>query len=278
MVIAGLAWHYVQYAPNDTDLAEAEKFARSLKRGLWSGKSPIAPWEFRKNKPQKEEKAPSQSLEEITILRINDADSLVVQTSNGSITTIYLYGCDAPEEGQQYYKEAKAELGKLVRDKKVRVSQENDGSNRGKRIVKLYAENVYVNERMVRGGYGHVPPSCSDGLLKSSQEKAKSSNCGLWVAGAAIVTPWAYRQVVEAKRAKAEARRADAERKLREKELREKELREWYDDDDDDDYQPRIRSRSASSSSSSGGDVKVKGYYRKDGTYVRPHTRKRSSR
>ncbi|MBT2621202.1 hypothetical protein [Chryseobacterium sp. ISL-6] len=33
-----------------------------------------------------------------------------------------------------------------------------------------------------------------------------------------------------------------------------------------------------SSSSSSGGSVKVKGYTRKDGTYVRPHTRSSPSR
>lgn len=31
----------------------------------------------------------------------------------------------------------------------------------------------------------------------------------------------------------------------------------------------------AADSTSSGGTVQVKGYYRKDGTYVRPHTRKK---
>lgn len=35
---------------------------------------------------------------------------------------------------------------------------------------------------------------------------------------------------------------------------------------------------SSNSSSSSGGQVNVKGYYRKDGTYVRPHTRSAPSR
>ncbi|ROS06546.1 hypothetical protein EDF65_5196 [Chryseobacterium nakagawai] len=35
---------------------------------------------------------------------------------------------------------------------------------------------------------------------------------------------------------------------------------------------------SSSSTSSSGGSVSVKGYHRKDGTYVRPHTRSASSR
>ena len=273
MVIAGLAWHNVQHDSNDIELAEAEKFARTLKRGLWGGNSPIAPWEFRKIMSQKEEKdpkpttetAPSQSLEEITILRVKDADSLVIQTADGTITTVFLYGCDAPENGQPYSKEAKEELEKLVRDKKVRLSKKNDGSNRGKRIVKLYAENVYVNERMVSAGYGHVPPSCRDALLNSSQEKAKASNYGMWIAGAAIVSPWAYRQVEEAKQAKEEARRAEAERKWRERQM----------NDDDYYYSPRKRSSSTGPSFSTGGDVQVKGYYRKDGTYVRPHTRKR---
>ena len=38
----------------------------------------------------------------------------------------------------------------------------------------------------------------------------------------------------------------------------------------------RIKNKSVNNSTSSGGTVNVRGYYRKDGTYVRPHTRKSS--
>lgn len=38
-------------------------------------------------------------------------------------------------------------------------------------------------------------------------------------------------------------------------------------------YSSRSSYKSPSPSTSSGGTVNVKGYYRKDGTYVRPHTR-----
>lgn len=48
MVKSGLAWHYVQYAPKDTDLANAEKRARASKVGLWSHPNPTPPWEWRK--------------------------------------------------------------------------------------------------------------------------------------------------------------------------------------------------------------------------------------
>ena len=50
MVRSGLAWHYVQYAPNDTDLANAEKEARKNKIGLWSHSDPTPPWQWRRGK------------------------------------------------------------------------------------------------------------------------------------------------------------------------------------------------------------------------------------
>ena len=42
-----------------------------------------------------------------------------------------------------------------------------------------------------------------------------------------------------------------------------------------DTYSRKSKSSNYSNSTSSGGSVNVKGYYRKDGTYVRPHTRRR---
>jgi micrococcal nuclease len=49
LVKAGLAWHYVKYAPDDTALREAEQQARRLEKGLWSGSHKIiAPWDWRK--------------------------------------------------------------------------------------------------------------------------------------------------------------------------------------------------------------------------------------
>ncbi len=44
IVKAGFAWHYVRYAPDDKDLADAEKEARKEKKGLWKDPNPIPPW------------------------------------------------------------------------------------------------------------------------------------------------------------------------------------------------------------------------------------------
>ncbi len=54
-VEAGLAWHYKQYAreqsPEDRRLyAEAEDAARALGRGLWRDDGAVPPWEYRRIK------------------------------------------------------------------------------------------------------------------------------------------------------------------------------------------------------------------------------------
>jgi endonuclease YncB( thermonuclease family) len=48
MIKAGLAWHYVQFASDDQDLASAELEARSANRGLWADKRYVEPWQWRK--------------------------------------------------------------------------------------------------------------------------------------------------------------------------------------------------------------------------------------
>ena len=53
LILAGLAWHYKQYAPDNQDLERREVEARSEKIGLWSMKNPTPPWEFRQNKSRR---------------------------------------------------------------------------------------------------------------------------------------------------------------------------------------------------------------------------------
>ena len=49
MLKAGLAWHYSRYDQTSTYI-NAEKQARTEKRGIWSIKNSIPPWEYRKHK------------------------------------------------------------------------------------------------------------------------------------------------------------------------------------------------------------------------------------
>ncbi len=47
MISDGFAWHAVQFS-SDPTLAELESAAKKSRRGLWSQRSPVAPWQFRK--------------------------------------------------------------------------------------------------------------------------------------------------------------------------------------------------------------------------------------
>lgn len=47
LVQDGLAWHYEQYAPGETEYSRLEQQARNANRGLWSQANPTPPWEWR---------------------------------------------------------------------------------------------------------------------------------------------------------------------------------------------------------------------------------------
>ena len=47
MLESGVAWHYIKY-DQSKKYADGEKVARAARRGLWTDKNPIPPWEWRK--------------------------------------------------------------------------------------------------------------------------------------------------------------------------------------------------------------------------------------
>ena len=52
MLQEGMAWHFVKY-DNTSRYSSAEIDARRLKKGLWSDKYPVAPWDFRASNKHK---------------------------------------------------------------------------------------------------------------------------------------------------------------------------------------------------------------------------------
>ncbi len=48
MIRCGMAWHYREYAPYDTELSAAECEARSKRIGIWSHAHPVPPWQWRR--------------------------------------------------------------------------------------------------------------------------------------------------------------------------------------------------------------------------------------
>jgi len=56
VVEAGYAWWYEQYAKKDTDLKNAESYAKKYRSGLWRSVTPVAPWDYRRGKKEEVQK------------------------------------------------------------------------------------------------------------------------------------------------------------------------------------------------------------------------------
>jgi micrococcal nuclease len=52
-VFFGFSWYYHRYAPERSDLRDAQRLAQMNKRGLWKYPAPVAPWAYRHRKPTK---------------------------------------------------------------------------------------------------------------------------------------------------------------------------------------------------------------------------------
>ena len=56
LVEAGYAWHYVQFAKDKKEYADAEASAKKARRGLWADTAPpVPPWDYRKAKKSKQQ-------------------------------------------------------------------------------------------------------------------------------------------------------------------------------------------------------------------------------
>ncbi len=111
-----------------------------------------------------------------------DGDSFaVIAEGETEETEIRLYGIDAPEKGQDYAKQAREKLIKLVRNKQVRIEVQGV-DDYGRKIGKVYVGKTYVNLEMVKAGlawyYEHHAKEAKD--LKKAQSKARKAQKGLW--------------------------------------------------------------------------------------------------
>ncbi len=261
-------------------LTHAEADARKAASGCWYQKGAVpasvadmtsGPWDVKVNS-------------------VVDGDTLTASGEDGRETHVCLHGCDAPEEGQAGEREACEALAAELEGKVVRLILVGE-DERHIKTARVYADGVYVNLRMLRRGYGQVPPSCEDADLKRAEAEARSGKTGLWQK-AEQESPWAYRQSKE----EALKRQKEEEALKRQKEEEAKKAAAaattvggsslYGTSSRIPRYTPsakwstggssyRKSSGSSSYTPSSGGSIHVKGYYRKDGTYVRPHTRRR---
>lgn len=234
------------------------------------------------------------------VVSVTDGDTITVLDATKQQYKIRLASIDAPESTQPYSTQARQALAAKIFQQQVTIRwKERD--RYGRVLGHIYLDDRWINRELVDEGWAwHYITYSDDPELASAEKAARDSVRGLWQT-AGVAAPWEYRKekkaaILEAQRQekiaadrliaeqKAAAEKAAAAERFqaqyRAQVAEAEEKARAYREAHPPAYQPPVsRSPSYSPPSySGGGSVHVRGYYRKDGTYVRPHTRSRPRR
>lgn len=128
------------------------------------------------------------------VVGVQDGDSITVLVGGREQIKVRLDGIDAPENGQEFSRNAKEGLSRLVfgQDITLRVT----GKDRYERTLgTVYAAGVNVNLQLVRNGLAwHYKKYSDDPELAEAENQARAGRVGLW-AGFAPIPPWEYREL-----------------------------------------------------------------------------------
>lgn len=110
---------------------------------------------------------------------------------DGKQVRVRMYGIDAPERKQAYYRKSKETLSDLIYGRKIRIEKRD--TDRYKRIVAdVYLDEEWINLKMIQRGMAwHFTRYSSNATLARAEHDARASRKGLWSQQA--VAPWNYR-------------------------------------------------------------------------------------
>jgi micrococcal nuclease len=129
-------------------------------------------------------------------IRIEDANTVVVQNEQGKEETVHLAGIDAPDRNQPDGVYAQEQLAKLIAGKPLRVDPKLQLPN-GIVFADLYVGKEWVNLEMVQAGFAWISPGDNrDPSLLVAEGRARVERRGLW-SQADPTAPWVWRQAHE---------------------------------------------------------------------------------
>jgi micrococcal nuclease len=143
------------------------------------------------SKPGKEKTPPKFVA---TVVKVIDGDTIDADY-NDSTYRIRLCGIDAPEYGQDFYKESKDLLTTLILKKKVLIEYNGEDIH-GRTLGVIFGEDdsLNMNREMVREGmaWNYVDYSMDKELPKLENE-AREKHIGIWSLYH-YLEPWEYRK------------------------------------------------------------------------------------
>lgn len=151
--------------------------------------------------------APSSSYTPFTatgsVVSNHDGDTFKLQTPDHGLLTIRFSGIDTPETGQAFWKSARRELARLVKDQPVTVRCYKKSHDRD--VCRVFAGPVNreqdVGLEMVRQGmawhafqFAHEQTEAERAAYTAAEEKARLAKVGLW-ADPDPMPPWECRSL-----------------------------------------------------------------------------------
>lgn len=128
------------------------------------------------------------------VIAIKDGDTVVVLLEGNIQKTLRLADVDCPESGQPFGKNAKQFTSGEVFGKMVTFIP-TDEDRYGRTIAKIYYDQKYLSEEIIKAGFGWWYHYYSDNKnLCVLESKAKENKLGLWSDPQAI-SPWEYRKL-----------------------------------------------------------------------------------
>ena len=111
----------------------------------------------------------------------NEEVSAALKDGDTEPFEIRLYGIDAPERGQEYAKQSREELIKLIRNKSIRV-EVMDADRYGRTVAKVFRNGLYINLELLKRGLAwfYSYHAGADDELRQAQEYARAHKNGLW--------------------------------------------------------------------------------------------------
>jgi endonuclease YncB( thermonuclease family) len=187
------------------------------------------------------------------VIQVVDGTTVVVETQSKSQFYVRCLGAAAPSEQGLYGVESKQRLSALILDKTVTVeSSKRDGN--GNLLASIRLDNQDVCLDQIRSGLAWLDP---DAAIKLSSSERRLYVSAESVARANAVGVW----TLETKRPQSEF------------ETGAKATEQAASNTSSASTQPSGDSPSLPTGNSTASTVDVRGYFRKDGTYVPPHKR-----
>lgn len=207
------------------------------------------------------------------VVGVVDGDTVTVLDKDYRQITIRLAGIDAPEKKQDFGQSAKEFLAKLIFEKKVTILATKK-DRYGRTVGKILLDGKDINLAMIEAGlawhykeYEDEQTESDRELYSNAEKSSRLKLSGLWIQPNAI-KPSDFRKNAKSESAVTTPPLLPSGRRDMPSVITPAEVNSGSSAENS-----TTSTGSASSSGNGNKTVHVKGYTRKDGTYIPPHTR-----